>query len=342
MNEVDASSSLASSDDDGVAVCYLCLDGGDDDAGLPLRRDCACRGTDAGFVHLSCLTGYAASKSEQSPDADQFRNPWLLCPSCHQEYQNELAIDIANKFVPFVRRQYPDDTHKQVESLHVKLRALIDMFDRLQPVQKRETGVTADVMISLIDRMKGVVSPLPRRYSEAEAYAYYTHGQIALKEGTEESARRTVAHFEKYLKVCKTISDDEGIVNAKANIAIAKSIYEDNNSEELLEASRELYELRIAELGEESEYTIWAGRSYAIDLQNANRGDEARELLMKLLATSKLVLGSHHNVTKEVEFALQEDDCDDYDDDDDDDSDDIEARERVTDPDIESTLQGKV
>jgi hypothetical protein len=31
-NKLDASSSLASGDDDG-AVCYLCLDGGDDDAG---------------------------------------------------------------------------------------------------------------------------------------------------------------------------------------------------------------------------------------------------------------------------------------------------------------------
>jgi hypothetical protein len=49
------SSLLAS--DDGEAVCYLCLDGGvDESSGQPLRRDCACRGTDAGFVHLSCLT----------------------------------------------------------------------------------------------------------------------------------------------------------------------------------------------------------------------------------------------------------------------------------------------
>ena len=49
-----ATSSLTS-DDCGEAVCYLCLDGGADDAGQPLRRDCACRGTDAGFVHLACL-----------------------------------------------------------------------------------------------------------------------------------------------------------------------------------------------------------------------------------------------------------------------------------------------
>ena len=87
INEVDASSLLAS-DDDGVAVCYLCLDGGLDDANQPLRRDCACRGTDAGFVHLSCLTEFAETKSKQTRgmnlDMDEFIAPWQCCPSCDQ------------------------------------------------------------------------------------------------------------------------------------------------------------------------------------------------------------------------------------------------------------------
>ena len=120
---------------DSTPVCYLCLGG--DEPDQPLRRDCACRGTDAGFVHLlSCLTGYAATKSEQTDRMQEFVDPWLLCPSCHQDYQNELAIDIASEFVTFVRRQYPDDTKRQVEALYGKLNALLSMFGRLQPVQK--------------------------------------------------------------------------------------------------------------------------------------------------------------------------------------------------------------
>ena len=44
-------------------VCYLCLDLGSDEFDQPLRRDCECRGTDAGFAHFfSCLIGYAAAK----------------------------------------------------------------------------------------------------------------------------------------------------------------------------------------------------------------------------------------------------------------------------------------
>jgi hypothetical protein len=236
---------------------------------------------------------------------NEFIKPWRECPGCHQCYQNELAVDIATEFVLFVRGQYPDDTQRQVEYLYLKLCALDSMIE-LQPVQKRELGVTATVLLSLIDRMKGDASPLPRRYSQMEAFAYNTHGCIALIEGSEESARRAVVHFEKYLKVCEAISNDEGVATAKTNIAIAKSKYEgDNNNEEVLKASQEVYEMRVAEFGDGHYYTIDAGKNYAIDLHTANRGDEARELLSKLLATSKQVFGSGHHITKQVESELK-------------------------------------
>jgi hypothetical protein len=292
---------------DEEAVCYLCLDGGVDKSDQqPLRRDCACRGSDAGFVHLSCLAGYAAAKSKgwDGRDTKEFRKPWHICPSCHQEYQNEFAIDIAAEFVSLVRRQYPHDTQKQVESLDLKLIALMKMFERLQPVQKTEAGVTANVILSLIDRLRAV-APLPMRYSRFEADAYNVHGRIAINEGTEESARRAEAYFETSLQVFEAIGDTDGIAAVKVNIAIARSKYEGGNNEEaVLKASQEVYELRIAELGDEHEFTIDAGKIFALRLQTANRQEEARELLMKLLATSKQVFGSDHNITKSVESML--------------------------------------
>ena len=72
-----------------------------------------------------------------------------------------------------------------------------------------------------------------------------------------------------------------------------------------MKAHQELYELRIAEDGEENEYTIDAGNDYAIYLRQANRCGEAREFLTKLLATSKQILGPHHNTTKKVESELE-------------------------------------
>ena len=307
MTSTEVASSLLASDDEGVAVCYLCLDGGLDDADQPLRRDCACRGTDAGFVHLECLTGLAASKSVQARNKDMksFINPWEFCPSCRQKYQNELRIDIASEFVSFVRRQYPRDTQSQVESLFMKACAFDSILNMLKPVQKREFGVTATVLLSFINRMKGDASPLPMRYSQMEGSAYGVLGRIALNEGTEESARRAVANFENQLEINKAIGDDHGIAATKVNIADAKSKYDVGNSnEELLKASQEMYKLRIANLGEGHEDTIHGGEKYADALQKANRGDEARELLTKLLSTSKQVLGPHHNTTKELQSML--------------------------------------
>ena len=293
--------------DDGVAMCYMCHGGGvDDNAGQPLRRDCACRGTDAGFVHIKCLTAYAKTKSKQVlDDMDEFTKPWFYCPCCHQEYQNELAIDIASKLVLFVRRQYPDDTQRQVESLNVFLCA-VSNIDRLQPVRKREAKSCARMLLSMIDRMKNE-SPLERRYSWYEASAHNIHGLLALDEGTKESARRAVAQFNESMEVCKAINDEMGIAVAKNNIYIAKSRYEGGrNNEERLKLSEDLYKVRVADLGEEHEYTINVGIGYAVSLRVVNRGGEARELLTKLLATSKQVLGPHHNITKEAESELEE------------------------------------
>ena len=50
------------------AVCWICLDGGVDDMGKPIVRDCACRGSDAGFAHASCIIKYAKQKSEHAVD----------------------------------------------------------------------------------------------------------------------------------------------------------------------------------------------------------------------------------------------------------------------------------
>jgi hypothetical protein len=75
---------------------------------------------------------------------------------------------------------------------------------------------------------------------------------------------RALTHFEKCLEVNEAIGCADGIATVKANIAFAKSKYEGiNNNEELLESSQELYELRIAELGEEDHLTILAGTNYA-------------------------------------------------------------------------------
>ena len=74
------------------------------------------------------------------------------------------------------------------------------------------------------------------------------------------------------MQVHEAIGDDEGIANAKSNIAIAKSKYEVGGDQEALKASQELYNLHVAKLVEEKGSTIHAGTAYALHLQTSNRG----------------------------------------------------------------------
>lgn len=69
-------------------------------------------------------------------------------------------------------------------------------------------------------------------------------------------------------------------------------------------AAQDIYELRIADDGEEHEQTIHAGKKYAIALWKANRAEEASELLTNLLAMSLKILGSNHSTTKEIALCL--------------------------------------
>ena len=110
--------------------------------------------------------------------------------------------------------------------------------------------------------------------------------------------------------------DDEGVLTAENNIALAKSEYEGNkaNEEQKLEKSRALYELSLKQYGQENSYTIRNGIDLAIDLSrakivgcipDAKRIIEAERLLTKVAAISKRVHGPDHNVTEEAESKLQ-------------------------------------
>jgi hypothetical protein len=234
--------------------------------------------------------------------------PWKECPNCHQEYKNDLRLDIANAFASFVRRQYPENTPLQVDALYLKLYHLMSEFEYIQLlVQKREASVTASVILSLIDRMKKVTPRLSTRYSRFEASACSALGYIAFEEGTEESARRAVVYFEKAQKLFGAIGDFDGVTNAKLNLARVKSLQHKGGStdEELIQVFQDSYALRVTLCGEQHELSIHAGTNYAIALHQAHRAKEACDLFTKMLVISKQVLGHHHNLTKDIESAFE-------------------------------------
>ena len=105
------------SGDDDVPSCWICLDDGPDQFGKPPIRDCSCRG-DAGYAHLSCIIQYAQRASLElntdrllgsNSDCEviKFTVPWEKCSICHQKYQHELAVELANSLLLFIEENYP-------------------------------------------------------------------------------------------------------------------------------------------------------------------------------------------------------------------------------------------
>ena len=90
------------------ASCYICLDEGPNEEGKPLVRNCSCHGDTAGFTHLSCIVEYAKQKSKQAADLVLmgFFMPWEKCNTCHQPFQNQMALDLSSAFVFFAEEAY--------------------------------------------------------------------------------------------------------------------------------------------------------------------------------------------------------------------------------------------
>jgi hypothetical protein len=136
------------------AACYFCLGEEDNEEGMPLVRDCSCRGDSAGFAHLSCLVTYAEQKCKV---ADVFSEPWKICNNCKQPFQNQLSIDLASAFVSFAEANYGHpgnskwDKLKVLSSLTAKITALSPTLLR---TDKEMIAVEGNKMLSIIDHTK--------------------------------------------------------------------------------------------------------------------------------------------------------------------------------------------
>lgn len=65
---------------------------------LPCRT-CSCRGDNAGFVHLKCLSEYARTKmfNNRSSDVNDQLTPWKICGLCKQMYHGQFALDLIHE-----------------------------------------------------------------------------------------------------------------------------------------------------------------------------------------------------------------------------------------------------
>ena len=290
--------------------CWICFQD-EFDKSECLRRDCSCRGPDAGFVHLSCLVRYSEKKNidwdGRDPDVrlfNDFVKPWEVCPNCRQRYQNTLKADIANEFVSSVERKHPNDQQKKVEALVLELTAL---YNSQQPTQINEAKVVATRVLVLIRDMKIKTTMPPERWTQLEAYTYFVLGVIVSKEETEGSDQEALVHLGKSLELSRAINFARGMASAEHSISLVKSKLErctGRNKEDELMKLQAVHDLNVRNYGEENELTISSGLNLAIALWKAKRGVEAERLSMRVADLSERIHGPQHNTTKRAKSWL--------------------------------------
>lgn len=128
------------------AVCWICLGEANDTDGQ-LRRACSCRGESAGFAHFSCLVDYARQKCKAVPDhrTGDFPTPWVFCCNCEQQFNNTLALDMANVFVSFVETTYSGSSKwDKLKMLHAMLTKLLATNNLLVDLEEGSVNLSAD------------------------------------------------------------------------------------------------------------------------------------------------------------------------------------------------------
>jgi hypothetical protein len=92
-----------------IPCCWLCLEEGADDEGVPLVRDSSCRGL-SGFAHLSCIMTYAEHEGRQAQRAhdhygDTKKSLFEQCPNCKQNYQKDLSYYMMKARLAFAEKE---------------------------------------------------------------------------------------------------------------------------------------------------------------------------------------------------------------------------------------------
>ena len=100
MDAMDLSATAFSGKEE--VVCYSFQECGTAVLGPLPRRVCACRGSNAGYVHLFCIAKYATDKSGREQCLDEFKMPWEYCSICVQKFRGEFAVAIATEFALFI------------------------------------------------------------------------------------------------------------------------------------------------------------------------------------------------------------------------------------------------
>ena len=302
----------ASRNSSSECCCWLCLEEGPDASGMPLVRDCSCRGS-SGFAHISCIIRYAESDGRQTyQNCGNIGTAFQQCPNCKQEYYNELRYNLESARVSFVEKEFTNDHMLRLRALIHRVRVL----DVENTADRAEGETIAAKMISILEEMKSHPSMQEHDvwkrggYMKMEAVVLYVIGLFKMNIGSTESLQEALGYFGSAIELFTLIGDEINLMTARKNLSkVESSLYGKelrHNDESDLHLCQKQYDYWRGKLGEHHPIAIRRGELLAQTLYSLNQGVAAESLLTKLAETSRQVHGHNHNSTLSVTSALRD------------------------------------
>jgi len=278
-------------------MLYLFRDG-PDELGEDIVRNCSCRGS-AGYVHPSCAVKYAEQKYDIVLNRKQDdEDPWRICPNCHQDYIDELALHLAKMFVSFIEKNHPHNHTLILRAQVTRLESLTTKNHDRSYNQTKEAEQVANSILHKVRQMKLRQIRITDQDRIYEAHAYEILGCMIVEEGVKRQFPNALRYFEKSLEVSTANKFDHGIVRAKGLIHMVNSNLSGQVNDESLKSHKLMYEQKVDAFGQSSCDTIKTGLQYAKALKNHHHGVKAERLFIELYEISTRYHGHDHELTK--------------------------------------------
>lgn len=297
----------------GTSTCWICLDE-EGPNGEPLLRNCSCRGADAGYAHVVCITQYAKSKSvaaysnltnaiakgaglDPTDVLHKYRTFWTRCPNCDQYYEGRMSLEIAEEFVQNTSSFHETDFRRILAQM-----TLACVYFRSQQCDVARPIFRALLRIVQSETNLGLHGSLNRM-----VYPFLEHEIcMTLSELEATCGRYADAHdvLTTYLGRASNIFGPMlDMMRSKADYYKSMASGQ-SDTKSAVEAARK--ELEIAKGGGEDRiFTLQCTKDLVKALTEDGQNDEAIRLGKDLVQRAERVLGKDHESTSAFRSVLQ-------------------------------------
>jgi len=249
-------------------------------------------------LDLYTAVKYAEQKYDNRKQGDE--DPWRICPNCHQDYIDELALHLAKMFVSFIEKNHPHNHTLILRAQVTRLESLTTKIHNRSYTQTKEAEQVANSILHKAGQMNLRQIPITYQDRVYEAYAYEILGCMIVEEEVKRKLPNALRYFEKSLEVSTTNNFEHGIVRAKGLIRMVNSKLSGQVNDDSLKSHKLMYEQRLKWSGESHNDTIKSGMHYAKELKCNHFGVKAERLFIELYGISARYHGLDHEVTKDV------------------------------------------